>query len=137
MKKVKLIVQQKEINELVGGKEFDFSLYDEATVIDAIIEVDNKISAKGEFPVKEYHSLLHMMYNPIENRIYDHVIIIAVSKTQPLIDVKHKPESKLPDGTTVKILLKDIFGYKMSEKEKIVDYDTFRQAMLKRDYKIS
>jgi len=134
MKKVRLIVQQNEINELVG-KEFEFSLYDGATIIDAIVELDKEISAKGKFPIKEYHSLLHMIYNPIENRIYDHIIIIAFSGPQPYIDVKHKPESKLPDGTTIKMILKAICGDVAPEK--VVDYEAFHQAMLKEGYKIS
>jgi effector-binding domain-containing protein len=134
MKKINLIIQQKEINELVG-KEFEFSLYEEATIIDAIIEVDKKISAKGKFPIKDYHSLLHMIYNPIENRIYDHIIIIAFSEPQPYIDVKYKPKSKLPDGTTIKMILKAICGD--AAPEKVVDYETFSRAMLKGSYRIS
>jgi len=134
MKRVKLTIYQDEINKLVG-KEFEIILNDGATIIDAIIEVDKKISSKGQFPVKDYHCILHMVYNPVENRIYDHIIIAAFSESQPFINVKREPGLKLPEGTKVKILLKDTCGD--TAKEKAIDYETFCQTMLKKGYKIS
>jgi len=134
MKRVKLTIYHDEINKLVG-KEFEIILNDEGTIIDAVIEVDKRITAKGTFPVKDYQNILHMVYNPVENKIYDHIIIAAFSESQPFINVKHNPELKLPDGTKVKILLKDTCGDII--KEKVVDYETFCRAMLERGYKIS
>jgi hypothetical protein len=134
MKRVKLTIYQDEINKLVG-KEFEIVLNDGATVVDAIIEVDKRISTKGIFPVKEYHSILHMVYNPVENRIYDHIIMAAFSESQPFINVKREPGLKLSEGTKVKILLKDTCGDII--KEKVIDYETFSRAMLEKGYKVS
>ena len=134
MKRVKLTIYQDEINKLVG-KEFEIVLNDGATIIDAIIEVDKKIIAKGTFPVKDYCSILHMIYNPVENKIYDHIIIAAFSESQPFINVKREPELKLPEWTKVKILLKDTCGD--TTHEKVIDYGTFCRVMLEKGYKIS
>jgi len=137
MKRVKLTIYQDEINKLVG-KEFEIILNDGATIIDAIIEVDKKINSKGQFPVKDYHSILHMVYNPIENKIYDHIIMAAFSESsesQPFINVKREPGLKLPEGIKVKILLKDTCGDII--KEKAIDYETFCRAMLEKGYKIT
>jgi hypothetical protein len=145
MKNIRVIVEQKDINKLVG-KEFNLFLYDEATVLDAIIKVDKSISFKGKFPLieyknrddlkpKTYRSLLHIVYNPLANRMYDHIIMGAYSKSEPWIDVKHKPKSELPDGTKVTIILKTICGDIASET--IIGYEILQQTTLREGYKIS
>jgi len=143
MKKIRLEIQQKEINELVGG-QFELSLYDESTIIDAIIEVDKMISAKGEFPTKEiysrtkmeYYSLLHMVYNPLEpKRMYQNVLVSESTGPEMSIKIKYKPELILPDGLTVTIILKGLCGDEAPEE--LIDYGVFRRIMLKQGYKIS
>ncbi len=137
-KKVKVIVYQEEINKLANN-EFELFIPLEATVIDAIIEVDKTISAKDIFPIKkpeiEYQSLLHMTYNPLEKRMYHHILMQAFTESENWINVKYDPKIKLPDGTTVKIILKTICADETPEK--VVDYETFQRAMLKEGYKIS
>ena len=144
MKKVKLIVENKTINQLVG-KEFELFLHVDSDFIDAILEVDKTILAKGDFPeleymnrddskVKIYHSLLHILYNPLENRIYEHIIMAAYSKMKPWLNVKYDPRMKLPDETTVKVILRVTCGD--STQEKVVDYEILHQKMLEKGYKI-
>ncbi len=141
MKKIKLIVENKTINQLVG-KEFELFIHDDSDFIDAILEVDKTI---GNFPkleymnrddskVKFYYSLLHMLYNPLENRIYEHIIMAAYSKSKPWLNVKYDPKMKLPDETTVKIILRTTCGD--STQEKVVDYEIFHRIMLEEGYKI-
>jgi hypothetical protein len=143
MKKVRLEVEQKEINKLVG-KEFEHFLHDDADVIDAIVEVDKLIREKGDFPkleyinrddtkVRLYQSLLHILYNPLENRMYDHIIMAAYSKLKPWINVKYEPKAELPDETTVRIILKNICGDVIQEN--IVDYEILQQMMLEEGYR--
>jgi len=134
MKKVRVEIEQKEINELVG-KEFDLFLPEGATIIDAIIKIDKEISAKGKFPIKGCNSLLHMLYNPIEYRMYNHILMLAYSKSEPYINVKYKPELELPDKTNVRIIIKTLCADEAPEK--IMDYELFRVAMLSSGYKIS
>ena len=142
MTKIRLEIQQKEINAVVGG-QFELSLYGESTIVDAIIEVDKMISVKGGFPTKEiysrtkmeYYSLLHMIYNPLEKRIYNHVLVSAFPGSELSFKLKHKPELILSNGTTVRIILKTLCGDEAPES--VLDYKIFRQAMLKQGYKIS
>jgi len=142
MKKIRLELDQKEINN-IADKQFEFSLYDKTNIIDAIIEVDKIIIAKGEFPTKEiqkrskieYHSLLHMLYNPVEDRIYKHIILAAFSKSCPYFIDKNNPRLELPEDITIRIVLRNICGDEAPEA--ILDYEIFQKAMLKQGYKIS
>ena len=142
MKKIRLELDQREINN-IADKQFEFSLYDKANIIDAVIEVDKIIIAKGEFPTKEiqertkmkYHSLLHMLYNPVEDRIYKHIILAAFLKSHPYFIDKDNPKSELPEEITIRIVLRNICGDEAPEA--ILDYKTFQQAMIKQGYKIS
>jgi hypothetical protein len=142
MKKIRLEIEQKEINEH-GDKQFEISLYDGATIIDAIIEVDKLISARGKFPTEKIYSrtkmkcysLLHMVYNPLENRMYQNVLVSESTGPEMSIKIKYKPELILPDGLTVTIILKSLCGDEAPEE--LVDYEGFRQTMLKKGYKIS
>jgi hypothetical protein len=67
MKRIKLIVHQPSINEVIGS-ELTLILPNKANLIDTINEVDKLIIGKGVFPLSDYRSLLHMVYNPVENR---------------------------------------------------------------------
>jgi len=72
MKRIVLHVVESSISRLIGGGAL-LCLGDHGTVLDAIAEVDKRINAKGGFPLKEYGSLLHMVYNPIEDRFYTQI----------------------------------------------------------------
>jgi hypothetical protein len=142
MTKIRLEIEQKEINEL-GCKQFELSLYDCATIIDAIIEVDKLISARGKFPTEKIYlrtkmkcySLLHMIYNPLEKRMYKDVLVSELSGPEMSIKIKYKPELILSDGLTITIILKPLCGDEAPEE--LIDYEVFRQTMLKQGYKIS
>jgi len=125
MKKIKLFVYDPSINN-VAGRELDLLLNDEANVIDAINEVDRIINGKGGFPVLDYKSLLHMIYNPVENRFYKQVAIRAHAESDPRLNVRDDPKKELPDRTTV-ILIPA--GGCISEWEEALDYERFLKAV--------
>ena len=125
MKKIKLFIYDPSINK-VSGRELDLLLNDEANVIDAINEVDRIINGKGGFPVPDYKSLLHMIYNPVENRFYKQVAIRAHAESDPRLNVRDDPKKELPDRTTV-ILIPA--GGCISEWEEALDYERFWKAV--------
>jgi hypothetical protein len=100
MKKVTLIIRQREINKLFPHG-FQLTLKDEASIIDAIKAVDEEIKRKvGSFPVEKYKSLLRMVYHPSEKRFYKQVAVHANVNSKP-INVRENPTASLPDETTV------------------------------------
>jgi hypothetical protein len=64
MKRIKLFIHEPSINKIIG-RELNLILYSKANLVDTIIEVDKMISSKGSFPIPDYQSLLHMIYNPV------------------------------------------------------------------------
>jgi len=127
MKRVKLQIQQSAINKNFGVV-FDLSLDDKATVIVAIKKVDEIIKEKGKFPLKEYGSLLHMVYNPLEKRFYTQTAITAYAGPQKFIHVRSRPEMSLPEGTEIIIRPE---GPCVSEWDDVIDYETFQNAQKK------
>ena len=127
MKKVKLQIQQSAINKGFGVV-FDLVLDDEASVIDAIKKVDEIIKEKVKFPLKEYGSLLHMVYNPLEKRFYTQTAITAYAGPQKFIHVRIRPEKSLPEGT--EIIIKPE-GPCLSEWDDVIDYEAFQNALKK------
>lgn len=121
MKRIKLVVREYPINRVLGS-DFEFSLDDEASAIDLIEELDKLICGRGSFPLKEYHSVLHMVYNPIENKFYKQVAVSAHIEPRKFLNVQKNPRMKLPNGTTV-ILVPA--GGCISEWEEVIDYDVF------------
>ncbi len=121
MKKVKLVVREYPINR-VFGRDFEYSLDDEASVIDVIEALDRLICGRGRFPLREYHSVLHMVYNPVADRFYKQVAVSAHTERRKLLKVQENPRMKLPDGTTV-ILVPT--GGCIGEWEEAIDYDVF------------
>ena len=121
MKRVKLVVREYPINRFFGG-DFEFSLDDGASVIDVIEELDRLICGMGSFPFKEYRSVLHMVYNPVEDRFYKQVAVSAYAVPRELLNVQENPRMKLPDGTTVVLVPT---GGCMSEWEDVIDYEVF------------
>jgi hypothetical protein len=103
MKKVTVIIRQREINKLFP-QPFQLTLKDEASIIDVIKAVDEEIKRKvGFFPVGRYKSLLQIVYHSNENRFYKQVAIHAHAKSK-VINVRENPTSPLPNETTVIII---------------------------------
>ena len=125
MKQVKLKVIDSSLKEVLGG-EFTINLEDEADILDLIKKID--ATRKGQFFIKnypEYHSLLHLMWNPIEKRFYRQIALSAYTKDNKFFEVRKNPQLKLPDGLTIYFGL----GLCKSESEEIVDFETLQKLM--------
>lgn len=125
MKRIKLYIHEPAINKIVG-RELDISLSDNANLVDAIREVDKMISSRGDFPVPDYQSLLHMVYNPLANKFYDQVAVTAYTKSGQSLNVREDPEKELPKGITVTLIPK---GGCISEWEEAIEYKEFLKAI--------
>jgi len=124
MKKIKLFIHEPLINRVIG-RELNLLLNDKASLVDAISEVDKIINSKGSFPVPDYRSLLHMVYNPVENRFYKQVAITAHDQLGQMLNVRDDPKKELSEGTTVTLIPA---GGCISEWEEAVDYKEFLRA---------
>jgi len=125
MKRVKLIIHEPLINKAIGS-ELNLLLNDKANLIDAISEVDKMICNKGEFPVPHYQSLLHMIYNPVQNRFYKQAAVTAYDESGQLLNVRDDPKKTLPEGVTVIVIPA---GGCISEWEEAIDYTEFLKAI--------
>ena len=125
MKRIKLIIHEPLINRVIGS-ELILLLRDKGNLIDAISEVDNMISSRGTFPVPNFQSLLHMVYNPLENRFYKQADVTAYVESGQMINVREAPKKALPEGVTVIVIPA---GGCISEWEEAVDYRDFLKAM--------
>jgi len=121
MKRIKLVIHEPLINKVIGS-ELHLSLNDKANLVNAIDEVDIMINSKGKFPVPNYQSFLHMIYNPIENRFYKQVALTAYKGSGQMLNVRENPKKELLTGVTV-ILIPA--GGCISEWEKGLDYKEF------------
>ena len=121
MKRIKLFMHEPLINKVIG-RELILLLDDKAGLIDAISEVDEMINSKGSFPVPDYQSLLHMIYNPVENRFYKQVAITAYKQSGQTLNVRDDPKKELPEGITVTLIPA---GGCISEWEEAIDYEEF------------
>ncbi|MFQ6064073.1 MAG: hypothetical protein ACE5L6_01220 [Candidatus Bathyarchaeia archaeon] len=119
MKRIKLFIHEPSINKIIG-RELNLLLPDTANLIDAINEVDKMINSKGNFPALQYRSLLHMIYNPIENRFYKQVAITAHKEPGQMLNVRDNPKQELPEETMVTLIPA---GGCISEWEEAVDYE--------------
>jgi len=125
MKRVKLVIHEPLINRVIGA-ELNLLLHDKANLVDAINEADKLIDNKGAFPLPDYRSLLHMVYNPVENRFYKQVAVTAHRKSGEMLSVREAPQKELPEGTTI-ILIPT--GGCISEWEQALDYREFSRAI--------
>ncbi len=125
MKFIKLVIHQPSINKLIGCEQ-RLLISDHASVVDAIVHVDKIIKDKGVFPVADYGSLLHMIYNPIENRFYKQVAVTAYGQSGGMLNVREDPKKNLPEGTTVVLVPA---GGCISEWEEAVSYEEFLKAI--------
>ena len=125
MKQVKLKVIDSSLKEVLGG-EFTINLEDEADILDLIKKID--ATRKGQFFIKnypEYHSLLHLMWNPIEKRFYRQIALSAYTKDNKFFEVRKNPQLKLPDELTIYFGL----GLCKSESEEIVGFETLQKLI--------
>jgi len=127
MKRVKLFIHEPTINKVIG-RELNLLLDEKANLIEAISEVDKMINSKGSFPVPDYQSLLHMIYNSAENRFYNQVAITAYTESGQSLNVREDPKKELPEGTTVTLIPA---GGCISEWEEAIKYEAFVKAMVK------
>ena len=125
MKRIKLIVHEPSVNRIIGS-ELILELSWDADFITAINEVDRLISQKGGFPLSEYRSLLHMIYNPVENRFYNQVAVAAYKEGQDLINLRIDPRKMLP--TDVMVVLIPAGGC-IGEWEEAIDFQRFTKAV--------
>ena len=117
--RVTLVLQHSVISRLTK-EPFALSLNEGASVIDAIRLVDEEILKRaGKFPVKGYKSLLHMVYQPFENRFYKQVAIQGYTSPGSFLNVRNNPKEPLPDGVTI-VLAPE--GPCISEAEVAVDW---------------
>ncbi|NIW16210.1 hypothetical protein GWM83_02000 [Candidatus Bathyarchaeota archaeon] len=70
----------------------------------------------------DYQSLLHMIYNPVENRFYRQVAITAFKQSGQTLNVRDDPKKEIPEGITVTLIPA---GGCISEWEEVVDYKEF------------
>jgi len=125
MKGIKLIIHEPLINRVIGS-EMNLLLHDKANLVDAINEVDKMIDNKGGFPLPDFRSLLHMVYNPVENRFYKQVAVTAHKEPDQILNIRDNPKKELPEGTTI-ILIPT--GGCISEWEEAISYKEFLKAV--------
>ena len=125
MKPVKLIVHEPTLNKIIGA-EFPLQLDDKANLVDVISAVDRLIVEKGSFPLPEYQSLLHMIYNPVENRFYKQVAVAAYDEGKFIIDLRIDPKKALPRSAVVIVIPA---GGCISEWEEAIGFDEFCRAV--------
>jgi len=127
MKSVSIVfIDSRLINKI--GKKTDLELPDDANFIHALKKISD--DTKDKFPIKdylEYHSLLHMVWNPIEERIYKHIGTSAHHGDRKFFDIRKNPYDTLPEGLTIYLGT----GLCKSETEEVVDYEKFQEAMSK------
>ncbi len=124
MKRIKLFLHEPTINKAIG-RELDILLEDNASLVDAIVNVDKMIASKGDFPVPDYRCLLHMVYNPVQNRFYKQVAVSAYDKQGKSLNVREEPREELLEGMTVTLIPA---GGCISEWEEAIDYREFLKA---------
>lgn len=101
MKTATLIIRQTELTKAFPNG-LKLLLEDDASMLEMIRTADEEIKAKcGRFPVKNYKSLLQMVYHPHEDRFYKQVAIQAHSKTNQLLNIRENLKISIPDGTSV------------------------------------
>jgi len=108
------------------GKRVELNLPDDANFLDALKIVSDE--TEDRFPIKdypEYHSLLHMIWNPIEKRIYKQIGTSAYYGERRFFDVRENMYSKLPDGLLISLGT----GLCKTETEEVIDFSKFREAM--------
>ncbi|UCE57808.1 MAG: hypothetical protein JSW19_01015 [Candidatus Bathyarchaeota archaeon] len=125
MKRIKLFIHEPSINKVIG-RELNLFLNAKAGLLDAIIEVDKIINSKGSFPIPDYRSLLHMIYNPVKGRFYKQVAVTAYKQSGQTLSVRDDPRKELPGGITVTLIPA---GGCISEWEEPLSCEEFLKCM--------
>jgi hypothetical protein len=133
MKRIKLFIHEPSINRIIG-RELNLLLDDKASLVDAIREVDKIINSTGSFPVSNYRSLLHMIYNPVQNKFYKQVAITAYNQSGQMLNVRDDPKKELPEGTTVTLIPA---GGCITEWEKAINYEEFLKSTSQQAFALS
>ena len=131
MIRVQLTIGQLPILTKILGDEVDLALDSGATFLDVVNAIDKMIAEKGSFPIDGYGSLLHMIYNPIEERFYNQVAITAYGidgDERNLLNIRKNPRQELASFTTI-ILVPE--GVCITEFEKQIEYTEFLKAIKK------
>jgi hypothetical protein len=129
MIRVQLTIGQLPILSEILGDEVDLALDDGATILDVIDAVDDILAEKGGFPIIGYGSLLHMVYNPIEERFYNQVAITAYGidgDERTILNIRENPRQELADVTTI-ILVPE--GVCITDFEKPIEYPEFLKVI--------
>lgn len=101
MIRVTLIIRQTEITRKFPNG-FQPLLEDNASILDAIRAADEQIKKKcGKLPAEKFKSLLHMVYNPYENRFYKQVAVQAHSRETQFLNLRENPKMILQNETTI------------------------------------
>lgn len=124
MKRVKLFIHEPSINKVIG-RELNLLLNDKASLVDVISEVDKIINSKGRFPVPNYGSLLHMIYNPVKNRFYKQVAITTYNQSGQMLNVRDDPKKELPKGVTITLIPA---GGCITDWEEAIGYEEFLKS---------
>ena len=125
MKRIIFFVRDSLIANLLGAG-VEMVLEDDATVLDVIVKADEMIRKKGAFPIKEYKSLLHMVYNPETDKFYKQVGIHAHTKPGEFHNIKDNVRQELLNGMTITILPS---AGCITEFEEPLDYEEFIKAL--------
>lgn len=125
MKRIKVFIHEPSINKVIG-RELNLLLNAKASLVDAIIEVDKIINSKGSFPITDYRSLLHMIYNPVKGRFYKQVAVTAYKQSGQTLSVRDDPRKELPSGITVTLIPA---GGCISEWEEPLSCEEFLKCM--------
>jgi hypothetical protein len=131
MKRIKIVVTDSSLKDVVG-KEVNLCLYDKASFLHVLKKLD--VCTKGNFLIKdfpEYRSLFHMIWNPIEKRIYKQIATSAY-KDREFFDIRENPQNTLPNGLTIYLGL----GLCKSEAEEVVDFKTFQKLICTQNLKL-
>jgi len=120
-----MVIHEPLVNKVIGS-ELILLLNDNANVIDAVREVDKIISSKGQFPVSDYQSLLHMIYNPIQNRFYKQAAVTAYDEAGQLLNIRDAPKVKILEKKTLIVIPS---GGCISEWEETINYEEFLKAI--------
>ena len=127
MKRIKLVINDSSIAKLTGS-EVEIFMEDEGTVLDLLVKLDEVVRGKGAFPYPEYKGLLHMIYNPVEDRLYKQVGLHAHTPGK-FYNVRNNIHHELVDGMTV--ILVPYAGC-ISHFEEPLSYEEFTKALSKR-----
>lgn len=95
-------VTESSIAKQLGGG-VKMVVENDATVLDVIAKADDMLRKKGTFPDHKY-KLLHMVYNPKEDKFYKQVGVHAHTKPGHFYNIKCNVRQKLQDGMTITII---------------------------------